>query len=383
MTLSISKPQAQKIALHSQGLPNQNLQGSAYNKTVQVMSKLGYVQIDTISVVQRAHHHTLWSRNHQYVPEHLDRMVREKVAFEYWSHAASYLAMKDFRFSLPRKHALKSGKLNHWFKKNPALMNEVVSRIASEGPLMAKDFESSVIKKTGWESKPTKQALESLYMQGDLMISERRAFHKVYDLTERVLPSHVDTTIPSEDDYARFLVLNTLRTHGLARLPEMTYLLKGVKSNVQLALEELIEEKLVLDVFVGTERYYALPESLDLVHQRLSRKQAKILSPFDNFIIQRNRLRDIFDFDYQLECYVPAPKRKYGYFVLPVLWDGRLVARVDCKAHRKDEHLEVINLYLEPRLSKLDEFQHSLNKELLAFTHFNQCASYSITNTHH
>ena len=110
--------------------------------------------------------------------EHLEQLVRDKLAFEYWSHAASYLPMDDYRFSLPRKLAIRSGVQNHWFKKDPKLMASVLERIASDGPLMAKDFESKLAKRTGWESKPTKQALEMLYMQGDLMITERRNFHK-------------------------------------------------------------------------------------------------------------------------------------------------------------------------------------------------------------
>jgi len=113
------------------------------------MTTLGYVQIDTISVVQRAHHHTLWSRNPDYQPSHLDKLVQEKRVYEYWSHAASYLTMEDFRFSLPRKLAIKSGQQTHWFRKDCQLMKSVYERIKVEGPLMAKDFASTVAKKTG------------------------------------------------------------------------------------------------------------------------------------------------------------------------------------------------------------------------------------------
>jgi uncharacterized protein YcaQ len=383
---SLSLIQAQKLALLSQGLPSQSLSGTAYQQSVQAMRGLGYVQIDTISVVQRAHHHTLWSRNHRYSPDHLDRMVRDKVAYEYWSHAASYLDMQNYRFSLPQKHALKSGQQNHWFKKNPKLMAEVLNKITIDGPLMAKDFaqnavNSITIKKQAWESKPTKQALETLYMQGDLMISERRKFHKVYDLTERVLENGVDTRMPTADEHAQFLVLNTLKTHGIATIIEMSYLRKGTKPLVKKALLELAEMGQIEQVTVNGEAYFVLPESLELLGKRINRRQAKLLSPFDSFIIQRDRLRRFFNFDYLLECYVPAAKRQYGYFVLPILWDGRLVARVDCKAHRNRAHLEVFKLYIESHLSRDEEFDHALAKELTAFALFNHCDSYSIDKT--
>ncbi|NLS11724.1 winged helix-turn-helix domain-containing protein [Vibrio sp. SM6] len=374
---TLTLEQARKMALLSQALPVAKWQGSAYQKTVQVIDTLGYVQIDTISVVQRAHHHTLWSRHHGYQPEHLERMVREKAVFEYWSHAASYLTMRDFRFSLPRKHAIKSDKQGHWFKKDLKLMAYVLDKIRAEGPLMAKDFESSVIKKTGWESKPTKQALEMLYMQGDLMIAERRNFHKVYDLTERVLPASVETRIPTATEHAHFLLLNTLNTHGIAKLSEMVYLLKDVKVNVQRVIEQMLEQGELIPVSIGQHRYYTQPSRLAGLNQRINRRLARILSPFDNLIIQRDRLRNLFQFEYLLECYVPAAKRQYGYFVLPILWDGRLVARADCKAHRNSGWLEVHKLYLEPRLKQRDAFEAALDQELSAFAQFNGCERYT------
>ena len=378
---SLSLSEARKLVLLSQGLPAKPQKGSAYDKSLLAFKRLGYLQIDTISVVQRAHHHTLWSRNPDYKLEHLEHLVRDKQAFEYWSHAASYLLMDDYRYSLPRKLAIKSGEQNHWFKKDPKLMANVLKRIESDGPLMAKDFESALIKRTGWESKPTKQALEMLYMQGDLMIAERRNFHKVYDLTERVIPSHIDTSVPTEQEYSHFLVISFLKAHAIGTLNEITYLLKGVKAQVANALSELLENREVERVKVSNVDYYVRPESLALLDQRLSRKTAKILSPFDNLLIQRGRANSIFNFDYQLECYVPAAKRKFGYFCLPILWDGRLVARADCKVNRKAFRLEVIHLFLESSLKAKEAFLAALDLELQAFAKFNQCGGYTIEKT--
>lgn len=382
---SLSIPEARKLVLLSQGLPAKRKQekASAYNKTLSAFCRLGYVQIDTISVVQRAHHHTLWSRNPDYQVEHLDQLVKDKKAFEYWSHAASYLLMEDYRFSLPRKQAIKSGGQNHWFKKDMQLMASILNRIEADGPLMAKDFESQRIHRHGWGSKPTKQALEMLYMQGDLMISERRNFHKVYDLTERVLPKGVDTSVPTEQEHAKFLVMSFLKAHALGTVTEITYLLKGVKAQVIVALAELVESGAIEKVCVNRSDYFVCADSLPLLNQRLSRKQAKILSPFDNLVIQRNRVSSLFNFDYQLECYVPAAKRKFGYFCLPVLWDGRLVARADCKVNKKASRLEVINLFLESSLKSKEAFLAAFNQELQAFTAFNQCDEFTIEQISH
>ncbi|MGX9416640.1 winged helix-turn-helix domain-containing protein [Vibrio sp. RC27] len=374
---SLSLAQARKVTLLSQGLHAQQLTGTPYQRTVKAMTALGYVQIDTISVVQRAHHHTLWNRNPDYQTDHLDKMVKEKQVYEYWSHAASYLAMKDFRFSLPRKLALKSGQQQHWFRKDLKLMASVLERIKDEGPLMAKDFASDVTKKTGWETKPSKQALETLYMQGDLMITERKNFHKVYDITERVLPDHVDTTQPTPEEHAKFLVQRYLAEHGIGQLNEMVYLLKGVKAHVKTALNEMGEQGLIEQVEVNGEFYFTSANSLALLNKQLKRKQVNILSPFDNLVIQRAKTKRLFNFDYLLECYTPAVKRKFGYFCLPILWDGTLVGMIDCKTHKARSHLEVINIFIDPLLKNIDEFRAEFDLELVKFAAFNQVETVS------
>lgn len=369
----LSLAQAKKLALLSQGLPPKR-----ETNAQQALERLGYVQIDTISVIQRAHHHVLWSRSPGYHPQQLDELVAQKKAFEYWSHAASYLPMRDFRFSLRRKEAIKSGEQKHWFTKNPKLMNEVLKRIEAEGPLMAKDFESKRNIKEVWGSKPTKQALECLYMQGDLMISQRQSFHKVYDLTERVLPASIDTSTPTAIEQARFLITSYLNAHGLGSLPQFVYLLKSVKTDVKLALSELVEDKVITPLTLSGEAYFVLNKSLELLNQRLNRRQAKILSPFDNLLIQRKRAKQLFGFDYLLECYVPEAKRKFGYFCLPIMWDGELVAMADCKVNKRESNLEVINLFIEPKLKQKDDFMQALEIELTAFATFNQCSGYTI-----
>lgn len=370
---SLSKEQARKLVLLSQRLPPSKQSGSAIAATLSAVEHLGYIQIDTISAIQRAHHHTLWNRNPRYHSSHLDKLLEKKQVFEYWSHAAAYLPMRDYRFSLPRKQAIAIGKENHWYERDEKLMKSILNRIAKEGSLMAKDFEHRDKNRGEWMSKPSKRALENLFMQGELMVSQRINFHKVYDLTDRVLPDNIDTSIPSQAEYTRFLITRYLQANGLGQATEIAYLLKNYKPLVSDTLMEMVSNGELFQISCAGNSYYVLPASLELLNKPLARSKLKILSPFDNLLIQRKRMKALFDFDYQIECYVPEGKRQYGYFSLPILWGGNLLARMDCKADRKNSLLQIHHLALEPRLKKIEAFAIALRKELESFMHFNDC----------
>jgi len=373
ITASLSIQQARKLVLLSQRVPPLKQTGSAIVATLSAIEHLGYVQIDTISAIQRAHHHTLWNRNPRYKSSHLEQLTADKKVFEYWSHAAAYLPMRDFRYSLPRKQAIAMGAQKHWYAPDKRLMKSVLQRITTEGPLMAKDFEQSGKKRGEWTSKPAKQALEYLFMQGELMISSRVNFHKVYDLTERVLPEDTDTTLPHPEEYARYLITRYLRANGLGQATEIAYLLRNTKPLVATVLQEMVSNGELQKISVHNNSYYIVPSSLELLNKPLSRSRLKILSPFDNLLIQRKRMKALFNFDYVIECYVPETKRQYGYFSLPILWDGKLVARMDCRAERKKSLLHIHHLALEPWLIKTDDFTLAFYKELQSFLQFNNC----------
>jgi len=381
MKESLSSQQARKLVLLSQKLPPAKQTGGAIKATLSAIEHLGYIQIDTISAIQRAHHHTLWNRNPRYNPSHLDQLISEKKVFEYWSHAAAYLPMRDYRYTLPRKQAIANGNQNHWYERDERLMKSVLKRIAAEGPLMAKDFEDKGQKRGEWKSKPAKRALEYLFMQGELMVSYRINFHKVYDLTEQVLPENTDTTPPAPDKYARFLIIRYLQANGVGQSSEITYLLKNTKVLISETLQEMSANGELLQISVNRNLYYVLPASLELLSKRLTRSKLTILSPFDNLLIQRKRMQALFGFEYLLECYVPEAKRKYGYFSLPILWDGKLVARMDCKAERKKSLLHIYHLALEPGLKQIDFFALALYKELVSFLQFNTCVNLMLHRT--
>jgi uncharacterized protein YcaQ len=381
MSTISTKRKMRRIALQAQGLVGKHPFGRGPGAVLKAIRHLGYVQIDTISVVQRAHHHVLWTRVPGYRPTMLDKLVADKQVFEYWFHAAAYLPMEDFRFALPRMHAIKSGQ-KHWFRDtSEKLMREVTARIRAEGPLMARDFSDAAKGKTGWwDWKPAKQALEQLFIQGDLIVVGREGFQKRYDLTERALPDDIDTRFPDFGEQAKHLIDTSLRANGFASRKSFTYLRKGSELRTAVA-EEIaarVDAKSLLALGDTFDGYYALPDAMDTATPRVG-KTVKLLSPFDNSVIQRERLNTVFDFDYQIECYVPAAKRTYGYFCLPVLYGDQLVGRIDCKAHRKESRLNVVSLHSEPKPD--DTLIAALGDALNAFALFNECDSIAFSAT--
>ena len=367
---------------------------------MQTIDQLGYVQIDTIAAVNRAHHHTLWTRHRDYSEEQLhDLQARDRLIFEYWGHAMSYLPMSDYRFFLPRmrnfrepSHAWISDRLQGCAH----LLEPILERIRQEGPLSAKNFSASKDEKRGtwWDWKPAKFALEYLFWRGDLMISERRHFQKVYDLTERVLPTGVDCTMPGNEDVGRFLVRRAFRAFGVLRRKDIQGFMQpagGRDSDWQAAdtrvidqaLAELIESREAVRVSLEGQdsvEWYALSGSLENQDSQHGTDRVFVLSPFDNLVIRRDWLSKLFGFDYTLECYVPAKKRQYGYFVCPILWRGALVGRLDPKAHRQAKTLVVRKLALEPGFQVGEEFLAQLKDTLTAFARFNGCTKYVIKN---
>jgi uncharacterized protein YcaQ len=365
--------QARKIVLLSQGIHHSGQFGRGTSATYKAIEMLGYVQIDSISVVERAHHHSLFNRVSNYQGDHLSQLVQDKQVFEYWAHAAAYLPMKDYRFSLPRKQAFACGD-ERWYAKDANASDQVMRRIKEQGPLQAKDFLDKTNKNSGWwDWKPAKKALELLFMEGELMVVKRQGFQKVYDLTERVLPAHIDTSTPSPAEYADYLIIRYLKANGIAKAQHIGYLLKGQQSAIRHHCQQMVNQQRLITVQVDNQDYFALPSVTDLLHNKLSRSKVKILSPFDNLLIQRARTKELFDYNYQIECYVPANKRQYGYFSLPLLWGQGFAGRMDVKMDRKNGVMQLLHLHIET--PKVDEFLQALKPALSSFQAFNKATS--------
>lgn len=389
-TLKINEARA--IALKSQLLDSKEKLSSGIEGVNSTIRTLGYVQIDTISVVERAHHHVLWTRNKDYRKEMLHELQTQKrKIFEYWGHAASYLPMEDYRFYLHRMKSFPDG-WNYWtkdlYEQSKKMMAQVLERIRKEGPLSSADFESEKNRKqdSWWDWKPAKTALEMLFWKGDLMVKERKNFQRIYDLTERVLPSWVDTSTPDMGDVGRFLIHRALNAHGLARAKEIRdHIHLADLKTIEAVLRDMVETEEVLSVKMENTdnmEYYLLPGTLEKTGARKKiNMRLELLSPFDNLVIQRDRLKRIFDFDYQLECYVPSNKRKYGYFMLPVLWGNEFVAKLDPKAKRASNLLLVKKLLFEPGFKDYDAILSPLSILLRQYALFNNLDGIKVEKT--
>ncbi len=374
-----------RIALESQGLLKAEPFGRGKNATRKAIEAIGYVQIDTISVVSRAHHHVLHSRVPNYEPKHLDRLQAEAAIFEYWYHAAAYLPMRDYRFALPRMEAMRD-RTERWIRsRDDKLMAEVLARVEAEGPLMARQFESDGNEESGWWNwKPAKRALEQLFMQGDLMVTGRDGFQKTYDLRERVLPEGTDTRMPDDAEMAAYLLRTMLRGHGFITPKEVTHLRRG--KPIREALKALLEESLAAGTLVAIRQpcgalAYTEPERLE-TRAAPATGRATLLSPFDNLVIHRDRVQSVFGFDYQIECYVTEKERRYGYYSLPIAYRDRLIGRADCKAHRQEGRFEIKHLHFEPEADPdRDDFLPALADAFRRYAVFNDCSDISLSRT--
>jgi uncharacterized protein YcaQ len=383
---TVSLAEARRMAVRAAGLGEEPAPfGPGKPGVLKTIQHLGYVQVDTISVVQRAHHHVLWSRVPDYTPEMLHQLQEpERTVFEYWNHAASYLPMDDFRFSIPLMRQCR--KEMHWPAHLPDVqpaMRRVLRQIRIAGSMLLRDFEGKT-KVQGWAtvSKIERRALHELWMRGQVMIQSRQGFQKVYNLTERVLPSGVDRTPPTKRETAEFHIRRSLRALGIARLSELHYLQETARASViRSTLQSLVRSGEVLELrvadFPGTP-CYCLPGALEL-SRSLKASRLHILSPFDNLVIQRERLRWLFNFHYIIECYVPAAKRVHGYYVLPLLWGDRFIGRMDAKADRAARNLIVHHLMFEPGFKEAGALASAWNAALPPFMAFQGCDTCEIT----
>jgi len=369
----LTKLQARKIILDAAGLARKAQFGTGIEAVYRVIDHLGFVQLDTNYVVERAHHHVMAARIPDYETEWLANLCEDGRIYEYLTSDAGYLPMRDFRFSLPVKKAFEM-QGSPVSKPEINLMKQILDRVEREGAVMVGDFENDRMEASSgwWDWRPAKVALERLYLNGSLMISRTKAFQKVYDLPLNLVPQETDLTMPTEEEYARFVIHRTLAALGIASIKEISWRSRRVKGNlIKKELEKMAETGEIKTVNVEGLKslFYMLPnQQIDL---KLS-NEVFILSPFDILNVFRHRLKDFFNFDYQIECFVPAPKRQYGYFSLPVLAGDHFIARMDAKADRKQKVLIVHNIHFEA----IDLDQNTIEKfiqALRAFVLFNQC----------
>jgi len=352
--LSLSSARALHLAAQDMLAPRRRR--AAKPDVLAAIRRMGMLQIDTISVVARSPYLVLWSRLGDYDPGWLDELLAEGHLFEYWAHEACFLPIEDYglyRHRMLDPQAMGWKYSANWMRERADEVAALLAHVREKGPVRSSDFERSDGKGGGWwEWKPEKRTLEVLFTAGQLMIARRHNFQRIYDLAERVHPSWHDGHMPPLEEVRRSFVLQAVRALGLARAAWIPDYHRTRRPHPDPAA--LAEQGLLLRARVEGwhDPVYIHPEHAMLARQaeqgRLAPRLTTLLSPFDPIVWDRRRALELFGFDYRLECYTPAQKRRYGYFTLPILRRGALVGRIDAKAHRKAGEFELRSVHLEP-----------------------------------
>ena len=343
----LTKAAARRIWLAAQRLNTRNPFGQGPQAVARAVEHLGYVQIDTINVIERCHHHILWNR----IPEYRRADLRQaqsidKSVFEYWTHALSYVPGKDLRFFIPamNRHRREGHK---WLSSvKPADLRKVLKLIRRDGPLTIRDIEDDVLvdKEHLWASrKPSKRALQLAFYTGVLTISERNGMLKTYELMARHFGWDKAPKGASPREVTAYLLARALRAQGVVSIDSICHLDAPSKAAVRRLLEAAVRRGELVPIALegaGKQEHWAQPAMLEMAGVE-AQEMVHILSPFDPLIIQRKRTHLFFDYEHRFEAYVPKHKRRFGYFALPVLVGDAIVAALDLKTDRKQRKLLV------------------------------------------
>ena len=369
---SLSLSTARHLHLAAQGLlrpPGRRARFEDVHASIRQMSLL---QIDTINVVARSPYLVLFSRLGAYPPAWLEQTLASGALFEYWAHEACFIPFEDYpllrhRMLTPQRLGWKYSE--QWVEQHQQEIAALLEHIALNGPVRAADFANDKHTKPGWWAwKPHKRHLENLFSAGELMVTERRNFQRVYDLRSRVMPEWRDELHAlSEADAVNLMLDHSARSLGIFRASWLPDYYRLRRAPVKTWLAAAAERGAIQRVEVEQLGEMWLHQSqLALLEKPLAATHTAILSPFDPVVWDRRRALELFNFDYRIECYTPAEKRKYGYFVLPILHRGALKARMDAKMDRQTQRLIIRAFWLEPgvRLSQLllDDVQKAISR---------------------
>jgi uncharacterized protein len=343
----LTRIEACRIWLRAQRLDTPVPFGEGPQATAAAVEHLGYVQIDTINVIERCHHHILWNRIPAYQRADLRQAQSvDKSVFEYWTHALSYVPAKDLRFFIPamKLHRREGHK---WLSSvKPADLRKVLRLIRRDGALTIRDIDDDVLteKEHLWASrKPSKRALQLAFYTGVLTISERNGMLKTYELMARHFGWDKPPKPASATEASNYLLDRALRAQGVVSLDSICHLNAPSKAAVRRLIEARVRRNELVPVALdgaGKQEHWARTETLENIGEGVS-ELAHILSPFDPLIIQRKRTHLFFDYEHRFEAYVPKEKRVFGYFALPVLVGNDIVAALDLKTDRKSRKLLV------------------------------------------
>lgn len=371
MTLKIDNGLTRKLWLNTTGLAKSP---TGPVDVLKIIKKLGFVQLDTIQNVSRAHHHIIWSRNQNYEEPMLDELLKSKQhIFEHFTHDASVIPIEFYPM-----WTRQFGRLKKWLdrsKRYTSLLAEadlpaIKSRIEIEGPLSTHAFDTKINgKKKMWSRPPHKIALDYMWYSGELSTSHREKFNKYYDLSHRVIPNDIREKIIADNDQINWLCHGALNRLGFGSLKDIQNFwdatsLKEVEDWSKKAKAQII--KIRWQSKAGDWHTGYAPHDIEQRINALTRptSRLRIINPFDPAIRDRARLKHIFGFDYKIEIFITAAKRKWGYYVYPILEGDRFVGRIELKADRKSAILNVINFWPENNIKWGENRREKLDKEL-------------------
>lgn len=376
MTNLLRNADARRIFLAKQGLANPPNRALTKAGLLQLIHDIGFVQIDSISTVERAHHQILFSRNQTYRREHLTELLeKDGSLFENWTHDASILPSAFFVYWKHKFRREEKEIIERWRKWRgdgfEAAFDETYERVLREGAIMAREVKAEHHVSGGWWNwHPNKTALEYFWRTGKFAIASRSNFQKVYDLVERVLPDHFHRPEVDHETFVDWACRSALQRLGFATHGEIAAFWdlltpQEAKTWIDAHRDELCEV-LVEPALGGKPRpswaFADFPSTLNDYAEPPGR--IRVLSPFDPVLRDRNRTERLFGFFYRIEVFVPEPKREYGYYVFPLIEGDRLIGRIDMKADRKAGNLDVRRLWLEPRIRASTGRTEKLEAEL-------------------
>ncbi len=378
MPLEIQNADVKKLWLNTTGLATPS---SGPPDIVKIITDLGFVQIDTIQNVSRAHHHILWSRNQNYREHMLDDHLRNKeTIFEHFTHDASIIPMEFYPM-----WTRQFGRLQKWLDgikryqsiRKQADLNLIRKRVKDEGPLSTHAFDSTIVgKKKMWSRPPHKVALDYLWYAGELATSHRENFRKYYDLSHRVIPERYREQQISNKDQIDWLCTAALDRMSFGTFQDIKNFWDATnKTEVEDWYNRNKESLVPIKWQTHDGRWMDAVAPTDIEHRlsnlpRRASSHLKIVNPFDPAVRDRTRLKNLFGFDYKIEIFVPAAKRQWGYYVYPILEGKRFIGRIELKADRKEGKLNVINFWPEPGVKWSATRYDKLNAELIRFARF-------------
>lgn len=380
---------ARRLLLHGLGLLDDLACGTGDGAVMRAVERLGFVQLDSINVVERAHHHVLWTRLHEYRPAMLLGLLSQGLVFEHWTHDASVIPAALFPHWRHRFTRVESWSWSQWLhqrlgKQRDRILAEVLERVRREGPLMSKDFEHDGHKSgPWWDWKPAKAALEYWWRAGELAVVRRVNFHKVYDLTERVLPRVHALPAPTLEEHVDWACRTALERLNVATTREIAgfwgaitapqasaWCAAAVKHGKLAAVGIQATDGSAREGFAWVD-WRERGERVGGASQRAGSPGAlRLLSPFDPLVRDRARCLRLFGFDYRFEAFVPEAKRTYGYYVLPILEGDKLVGRLDPKFDRASGVLRVRRVWWEAGVTPSRARRGALDEALTRYAEF-------------